>query len=442
MKVSVERLSPVRRKVHVEVPQEVVRRELDQAYRQLSRTVRIKGFRPGKVPLAILKRRYGSQVQDETSLQLVKDTVAEAFKQGEVEAVSDPELGREPLLEGEPFRYSVVVEVKPDIAVRDYGKIPVRRKQVQVTDSEVEAQLALRREASGFLRTLGEDRVIRRGDYALLDFKSFTGTRPVPGGEVKGYQLEVGAERFNPEFEEKLLGATKGEQRSIEVPFAADHHNKNLAGKRVRFEVVVKDVMERQVPELNDEFARTTGTVQTLEELRRLIRQQLEKQKAKAVDAEVRQQLVDEVIARNPFEVPNGIVERELQRMLETIRYRLAAQHVTLEQAGIREETFAQQNRDRAEKSARANLILERLAVDQGLTVTDEELDEGLRRSAEDLNRPLEQVKDFYAKNNLIEPFRSQLLEEKVLRLLLDQALVTEVPPGSPDETKENKETP
>jgi len=442
MKVSVEQLSQVRRKVHVEIPRETVTRELDKAYRQLSRTVRIKGFRPGKVPLAILKRQYGSEVQNETGLQLIKDTVTEALKQGEIEAASDPRLDREPLLEGEPFRYSVVVEVKPDITVKDYGKIPVRRKQVQVTDGEVDVQLELRRQAGGFLRTLGEGRPIRQGDHVLVDFKSFAGTRPVPGGEAKGYQLEVGAKRFNSEFEEKLLGAVKGEQRNIEVPFATDHPNKNLAGKTVRFEVVVKDVMERLVPELSDEFARTMGTVQTLGELRQLIREQLEKQKAKATDAEVRQQLVDELITRHPFEVPYGMVERELHSMVETIRYRLAAQNMTLEQAGVREETFKQQNRDRAERSARANLLLERLAAEQRLVVSDEELEEGLLQSAKELNRPIDKVKDFYAKNNLIEPLRRQLLEDKVVKLLLDQALITEVPPDPPGETKKNEETP
>ncbi len=441
MKVSVESLSQVRRKVRVEIPPETVTRELDKAYRQLSRTVRIRGFRPGKVPLAMLKRQYESQVQNETGLQLVKDTVTEALKQGEIEAVSDPQLDREPLLEGEPFRYSVVVEVKPAIAVKDYGKIPVRRKQVQVSDEELDVQLELRRQASAFLRTFGEGRPIRQGDHVLLDFKSFTGARPVPGGEANGYQLEVGAKRFNPELEEKLLGAVKGEQRNIEVAFAADHPNKNLAGKTVRFEVVVKDVMERLVPELSDEFARTMGTVQTVGELRQLIRQQLEKQKAKAIDAEVRQQLVDELIARNPFEVPQGMVEQELQRTLETVRYRLAAQNVTLEQAGVREDSFRQQNRDRAERSARANLLLERLTAEQRLVVSDEELEEGLRQSAEELNRPLDKVKDFYTKNNLIEPLRRQLLEDKAVRFLLDQALITEVPPDPPSETKNREET-
>ncbi len=442
MKVSVEELSQVRRKVHVEVPQETVRRELDKAYRQLNRTMRIRGFRPGKVPLAILRRQYGREVESETGLQLVKDTVTEALKQGQIEAVSDPQLDREPLVEGEPFRYSVVVEVKPDISVKDCGKIPVRRKQVQVSNEEVDVQLELRRQASGFLRTLGEGRPIRQGDQVLLDFKSSVGTRPVPGGEAKGYQLEVGANRFNPEFEEKLLGAAKGEQRNIDVAFAADHPNKNLAGKMVRFEVLVKDVMERLVPELDDEFARSMGTVQTIGELRQLTRQQLEKQKAKAIDAEVRQQLLDELIARNPFEVPQGLVERELQRMVETVRYRLAAQNVTLEQAGIREDSFRQQNRDRAERSARASLLLERLAAEQRLVVSDEDVEEGLRQSAEELNRPLDKVKDFYKKNNLIEPLRRQLLEDKAVRFLLDQALITEAPVDSSTETNKNEETP
>ena len=429
MKVSVEQLSATERKVHVELPQETVRKELDKAYRELSRTVKIKGFRPGKVPLDILKRRFGTQVENEVGLQLVNNSFVDAMKQGEIEAVSEPRLDREPLLEGQPFRYSVVVEIKPEIVVRDYAKLPVRRKQVQVSDEEVGVQLELRRQANAFLRTLGDDHPVRTGDHVLLDFRALIGSQPVPGGEAKGHELEIGSNRFGAEFENKLLGAVKGEEREIEVTYPGDHPNKNLAGQTVRFEVAVKDVMERLVPDLNDEFARTLGSAQSLEELRDLIRRQVEKQKNKANDGEVRQQLVAELIARNPFEVPQGMVERELQRMLETIRYRLAAQNVSLEQAGVQEGTFKQQNRDRAENSVRATVLLERLAAQENLVVTDDELEERLRQSAEELNRPLDKVKDFYRKNNLMEPLRRELLEEKVVKLLLDQADITEVSP-------------
>jgi len=440
MKVSVEQLSAIERKVHVELPQETVRRGLDKAYRELSRTLKIKGFRPGKVPLDILKRRFGTQVENDVGLQLVNDSFVDAMKQGAIEAVSDPRLDREPLLEGQPFRYSVVVEIKPEIIVRDYAKLPVRRKRVDVSDEEVGVQLELRRQANAFLRTRGDDHPVGTGDHVLLDFRAFIGSQPVPGGEAKGYELEIGSNRFSAEFENKLLGALKGEEREVEVTYPADHPNKNLAGRTVRFEVTVKDVMERLVPELNDEFARTLGSAQNLEELRGLIRQQAEKQKKTANDGEVRQQLVDELTARNPFEVPQGMVERELQRMLETIRYRLAAQNVTLEQAGIQEGTFKQQNRDRAENSVRATLLLERLAAQENLVVTDDELEEGLRRAAEEMNRPPDKVKEFYRKNNLMEPLRRQLLEEKVVKLLVEQADITEVPPDPPGSAAQGEE--
>jgi len=440
MKVAVEQLSAIERKVQVELPQETVKRELDKAYRELSRSVKIKGFRPGKVPLDLLKRRFGTQVENEVGLQLVNNSFSDAMKQGEIEAVSDPRLDREPLLEGQPFRYSVVVEIKPEITVKDYAKLPARRKQAHVSDEEVDVQLELRRQGSAFLRTFGDDHPVRMGDHVLLDFRAFIGGRPVPGGETKGYELEIGSNRFSAEFENKLAGAVKGEEREVEVTYPADHPNKNLAGQTVRFEVAVKDVMERLVPELNDEFARTLGSAQTLEELRGLIRQQVEKQKNKANDGEVRQQLVDELTARNPFEVPQGMVERELQRMLETIRYRLAAQNVSLEQAGIQEGPFREQNRERAEKSVRATLLLERLAAQENLVVTDDELEEGLRQNAEEMNRPLDKVKEFYRKNNLMEPLRRQLLEEKVVKLLLEQADITEVSSDLPGSTEKGEE--
>jgi trigger factor len=427
MKVSIQEISEIARKVHVELPQDKVNRQLQKAYRQLNRTAKVRGFRPGKVPLAILKRHYADQVNHEVGLELVSQTLTEALEQTEMQVVSQSDLDRGPLQEGESFRYSFVVEVKPEIIVSDYEKIPAQRQRLVITDEEIDAELELRRQANSYLKTPEEPRPIQKGDHAVLDFKTFAESKPVPDGEVKGFNLEVGANRFHPDFEKELIGANKGDQLEIEVTFPADYGNKDLAGKRATFQVVIKDTKEKVLPELDDAFAKDLGEFETLEELRLAVREELERKKKNEIDMDVGMQLIEELIKRNEFEVPQGMVEQELQSMLDTIRYRLSAQNLTLEQAGMDEDTFKERNRDVAEKKVRRSVLLERIASQKKFEISDEELDQGLHKAAEEAKQPYEKVRDFYQKSNLMEPYRRQLMEEKVIEFLHDQAEITEV---------------
>jgi len=426
MKVSVEQISEITSRVNVELPEEAVSRQLKKAYNRLNRSAKVKGFRPGKVPLTILKRHYGDQVNHEAGLELVNDTLMEALEQTGMEVVSQSDLDREVLQEGEPFRYSFVVEVKPQVHAQDYKNIPAKRPPLEVSDEEIAAELALRRQTNFHLRSLEEPRPIQQGDHAVLDFKTFADGKPVPDGEARGFHLEVGSNRFNPEFENELLGASKGEEREIQVAFPLDYGNKNLAGKKATFQVAVKDIKEKVLPELNDEFAKNLGEFESLEDLRSAIRQELESSKRKRIDDEVWVQICDELLNRNPFEVPKSMVEQELQRMLDTIRFRLSSQNLTLEQAGMDEDTFKERNRQMAEKRVRTSILLERISHQEGFEVSDEELDQGLHSTAEKMNQPYDKVRDFYLRSNMMDSYRHQLLEDKVINFLQDQADITE----------------
>ena len=426
MKVSIEQISEIASRVSVELPEEAVRGQLRKAYNHLNRSAKVRGFRPGKVPLTILKRHYGDQVNHEVGLELVNDTLMEAVEQTGMEIVSQYDLDREPLQEGEPFRYSFVVEVKPRVHAQNYRNIPAKRPPVDVSDEEVTAELAVRRQENFHLRSLEEPRPIQQGDHAVLDFKAFVDGNPVPDGEAMGFHLEVGSNRFNPEFENKLIGANKGEDREIQVNFPVDYGNKNLAGKETIFQVAVKDIKEKVLPELNDEFAKSLGEFESLKDLRSAIRQELESSKRKRIDDEVWVQLCDELLKRNPFEVPKSMVEQELQRMLDTISFRLSAQNLTLEQAGMDESTFKKQNRQMAERRVRTSILLERISHQEGLEISDEELEGALHSTAEKMNQSVDKVRDFYLRNNIMNSYRHQLLEEKVINFLQDQAYIIE----------------
>jgi len=443
MKVSVEPINQITSRIHVELPEEAVSRQLKKAYNRLNRSAKVRGFRPGKVPLTILKRHYGDQVNQEVGLELVNDTLMAALEQTEMEVVSQSDLDRKPLQEGEPFHYSFVVELKPQVHAQDYKNIPAKRPLVDVSDEEVAAELELRRQTNFHLKSVGEPRPIKQGDHAVLDFKTFADGKPVPDGEAQGFHLEVGSNRFNPEFENKLLGVSKGEEREIQVAFPADYGNKNLAGKNVTFQVAVKDIKEKVLPELNDEFAKGLGEFQSLEDLRSAVRQELESSKTKRIDDEIWVQISDELIKRNPFEVPKSMVEQELQRMLDTIRYRLSSQNLSLEQAGMDEDTFRERNRELAEKRVRTSVLLEKISHQESLEISDEELDQSLHSTAERMNQPYDKVKDFYLRSNMMDSYKHQLLEDKVINYLRDQADITEVdeiPASGPEEKQSESE--
>jgi trigger factor len=437
MKVSVKEVSEIARKVHVELPQEKVGKQLEKAYRQLNRTVKVKGFRPGKVPLPILKRHYADQVHNEVSIELINETLVAALQQTGLNVVSQSDLDRGPVQEGEPFRYSVLVEVKPEFVVKDFSKIPAQRRRPVVSKEEVEAELEVRRQTNTRLESLEADRPIVQGDHVVLDFKAFADGKPVPDGEAQGSVLEVGANRFNPDFEASLVGARRGDQKDIEVTFPPDYGNKTLAGKKTTFQVEIKDIKEKILPELDDDFARSLGEFHSLEELRTAIHQELEVRKNSDSEVEVARQIMEELAKRNPIEVPQAMVEQELQKMLDTIRFRLSAQNLTLEQTGMDEDTLKEQHRAMAEKKVRETLLLAQIAEQESLQVSDEEVDKRLHDAADEANQPYEKIRDFYEKNNLLDSFRHQLVEEKALEHLKNQAEITEVEPDTIDSEEE-----
>jgi trigger factor len=438
MKVAVERISDSAHRVQVELPADTVEQHLKKAYRRLNRSAKIKGFRPGKVPLAILKQHYSGQINQEVGLELINETFVQAVEQTEMDVISQSDLDREPLQEGQPFRYSFTVEVKPEIIVRDYKEIPAQKEVLSVTDDEIEAELEFRRQENSYFRSVKGDRPVKRGDQVVLDFTTFADGSSVPGGEAKGFHVEVGSNRISPDFENKLIGIARGEQRDIEVTFPPDYGNEHLAGKTATFQVLIQDIQEKVLPELNDGFAKSLGEFETLEDLRTGVVRELETKKKQQQDSGLWPQIRDELLRRNPFEVPQSMVEQELQRMLDNIQYRLSAQNLTLEQAGVDEKTFKDGHREIAEVKVRTSIILESIAHQEHLTIEEEELEQSLKETAAKMNQPYDKVKDLYQRSNLLEPYRNQLLEEKVFNFLKDQAIITEADAAAPADSQKN----
>jgi trigger factor len=426
MDVRVEDLGPTRKRIHVSVPEQVVKKEINGVYLELKRTAKVKGFRPGKTPRQILERYYGDYVRDQVVSKIISNTYEGALSESKISPVSRPTVENGELTEGEPFSYSAVVDVSPEIDVRDYVGIALNRRQPKVETDEMAKSLDQLQNLHAQLKTLEEDRAVREGDFVVVDFYATIDGRPFKGGKGEGVSLEIGAGRFSVEFEKALVGARCEEEKDIEIAFPEDHRQRELAGKRAVFRVKVREIREKVLPLLDDEFAKDVGC-ESLAELEEKIRGEIEQEKKREINRELENQALDFLLEKNVFEVPQSLVDRQIATIIEDLKLNLAYQGVQFKASGLDEEELKTQYRDRAIREVKSNLLLNRIADLEKIAVSDEDVDQRFEEIARRTNQTKSQAEAYYEKNNLVGSLKAQLRGEKTLQLLLDRATITDV---------------
>ncbi|BCR05779.1 trigger factor [Desulfuromonas versatilis] len=426
MTVQVENISSVKKKLSFEVPAETVSAEIEKAYQKIAKTAKIKGFRQGKVPRGVIEKYYAPQMEEQVLNRLINDTYFKAIVDNRIAAVSDPEIvegsGLEP---GKPFTYQAEVEVKPEVEVKDYTGLSLQREKFEADPKMVESRLDEMRASRAQMEVAERDEA-KEGDFLNIAFEGFMAGQPFDGGKSDDHVLELGSGSFIPGFEAQLEGMKRGEEREIEVTFPEDYGNKQLAGQPATFKVKVKEIKAKVLPELDDEFAKGFG-LESLEELRGKIDENYQTQEKNRVEGDLKERLMDELIARNPFDVPEAMVASQLKYMLENIRNRMQSQGMSLEMLGMNEESFGQMYRDTAVNQVKGSLILEAIARQENLKVEGSEIDDKLLKIAEMANAPLDAVKKYYAGDDARQGLMAQMLEEKVLEFLFEKSTVVDV---------------
>jgi len=424
MKVNVENITEVKKKVFVEIPEEEVDREIDSIYADLKKTARIKGFRPGKAPRSILERYFKDQVKGEAVQKLIQGTYVKAFEDSNLHPVSTPVIDPQELETGKPFQYSAIVEIKPEIKMEGYFGLKLEGKKEDVKDEEIEQRLRGLQNLYANLKTISEPRPVRNGDSVVIDYEGTMDGKPLEGGKATDYTVDVGSGRFIPEFEEKLVGGNAEGKKDIEVHFPEDYGYKRWAGKTISFHVKVKEIKEKILPVLDDEFAKDLGKYESLEELKAHLREDIEKEKKAALDRKLKEQIVEQLIRANPFEVPESLIEEQANSLVSGTRARLASQGIAFESLGVTEEKMKENSREAAQRQVQTFLILEKVSEREGITVTDEEVEQRLKEISEQTHQTLDAIKRYYEKNNLIPELKAGILSNKTLNLLLEKAEV------------------
>ena len=422
MDINVEEISSIKKKVNVQVPEDQVTKEVDSFYRELGKKAKIKGFRPGKVPRNILERYFKDYVKAEVIQKLIQDTYPTALSKASLQPVSHPTIDPGELEDGKPFQYSATIEVKPEIKLEGYLGLNLEGKKEDVKEEEVEERLRGLQNLHANLKTVAEARPIQTGDFVIVDYQAAMEGKPLEEGRANDFTVEVGSNRFIPAFEEKLIGLKPEEEKEIEISFPEDYGYKKWAGKTISFHVKIKEIKEKILPPLDDEFAKDLGDYSSLEELKAKLRQDIEREKNLALERHLKDQLVDQLVQKNAFEVPESLVEEQTKVLVSETKLRLAAQGIRIDTLGLSDEKLQEDHRETAMRQVRTFLILEKIAGQEGITVTDEEVESRLREVSERTHQKFDVVKRYYEKNGLIPEIRTGIMNEKALNFLLEKA--------------------
>jgi trigger factor len=427
LKVEVENLSEVKRKLKIEVPSTEVTQEVDRAYRELGKRAKVKGFRPGKVPRSVLEMYYRKEIEQEVSDTLVRRSLGEALKDKEVEPINLnwPEA-LPPVVAGQDYRYIVELEVPPEFTAQNYLNLKLEAPEVEVKDEEVDERLEEIRQANALLKPPAEDRGVKDGDFVVLDYQGYFAGEPVEGAKAEGTYIEVGSGKFNLDFERNLVGLKEGAEARFAVSLPNDFANPLIAGKVIEFEIKILEVKEKVVAELDETFARNLGgNFQTMADLRTAVREDIIKGKERERQAYLENQVADQLLAHHEFEVPPSLVQQEQESMLRDQLQRFGQHGMNI--ANMDTTKMVEVLKPMAERRVRVKLILARIAQQENLTVDDAELDASLARIAVHSGRDVAEVKKFYEEHNLKGILRQELQDEKTMKMVLDKAEISAI---------------
>ncbi len=425
MNVTVEEISSIKKKINIEIHVDQVTKEVESFYQQVGKQAKIKGFRSGKIPRGILERYFKDHVKSEVIQKLIQESYPAALSEKDLHPVSPPVIDPGELESGKPFQYSATVEVKPEIKIDGYIGLNIEGKKESAKGEEVEERLKGLQNLHAQLKTVPELRPVQSGDHVIIDYEARMDNKPLEEGKAVDFTVEVGGGRFIPALEEKMIGLKPEEEREIEVPFPEDYGYKKWAGKTVSFFVKVKEIKEKVLPSLDDEFAKDLGDYASLEDLKAKLKEEIEKEKELILDRQLKDQMIEQLIRANSFEIPESMVVEQAKALVSDTKLRLASQGIALKNLNIPEEKLQEDYREVAQKQVRTYLILEKIATQEGIAVTDEEADERLQSISERTHQKLDVVKRYYEKNGLIPELKAGILTDKTLNFLLEKANIS-----------------
>lgn len=423
MQVTVEEAGVHTKRLKVVLPAATVKKEMEKAYGKLSSEVSLKGFRKGKVPRPVLERNYVTRVKYDVGEKLIQDTYFDALAETKIDAVTHPEISSQLFADDGAFIYEAEVAVRPDFSLGEYKGLEIEHDGGVATEEEIALALDTLRRDMAPLRSV-EERGIQLGDVAVIDFQGYHEGKVMPQVKAENYSVDIGSGRFGEEFEKCVMGLKATEKTTREIDFPEEFPNPLLAGKKIEFKIAIKDIKERVLPELDDDFAKDAGKeFTTLDELKKAIGDKISKEKQEAGAGALADKIMMQLLSRHDFEVPARLVAFEVNALVKEMEDRLLAQKLTLESAGVKRDELVEQYRDVATKRVKGDFILKKIAEVEEIKLVDTDIEQGFQRISRQYNMQIDEVRKYFASRDDLLPFMNELLSEKIIYFLRDHAV-------------------
>ena len=398
---------------------------IEGAYQKNKGKISVPGFRKGKVPRQMIERMYGKEVFYEDAVNaLIPEAYEKAVDECEEEIVSSPKIEVEQVEAGKPFIFTAEVALKPEVKLGKYKGVKVEKADTEVTDEEVDKEIDKERESNA--RNIDvTDRAVKDGDIVTLDFEGFVDGTAFEGGKGENYPLTIGSGTFIPGFEEQLVGAEIGKETEVNVTFPEDYQAEDLKGKAAVFKCTVKEIKEKELPTLDDEFASEVSEFETLAEYKADIRGRLEERKAKAAREAKEAAVIEEIIKDSDMEIPEAMIETQQRQMIDEFAQRIQMQGLTLEQyfqfTGASYDQMIEQVKPQAEKRIQSRLVLEAVAAAEKIEATEEDYEEELKSMAEAYQMEVDKVKELLPEKS-VQQIKEDIAVKKAAEFVVDNA--------------------
>jgi trigger factor len=436
MKFTVEDTSAVKKVLHIEIPQNEVLSEIESAYKELNKTAKIKGFRPGKVPRSVLDRLYKKEVYEDVRSRLINISFTDAITKSGFNPLRQPDIAPPELSTDSAFCYTATIEINPEIPDIDFKGLTLKKSLYKPSDDEFEAQLKMLQKNLSERKPVEPQRASQKDDYVVLDYEGWKDGTPHPDlQKTENLTLKIGTAKISQDFDAQIVGMMPGDDKNFSIKFPEDYPNTDLASQEVTFHVHMHEIREEILPEINDDFAKRLGSFNTIADVKTAIKNNLQQGYNKRADQEINEQIFSALIEKAPFEAPDSLIDLELAGIIQEVEQSFEYQQINMESIGMTRESLAATYRDTAKKQVKRHLILGKIISQEKLMLSDSDLDRALQDMAITYGRPVAEIKSHYDKHpEALDLFKHTLLEKQAIKLILDSSTIQEIEPVLEDQ--------
>ena len=412
-------------KLSFEIEAEKFDEAMKKVYAKTAKYFNIPGFRKGKAPMQMVEKQYGSSIfYEDTFNELVPDIYDETIKENNIDAVSRPQIDIQQMEKGKNLIFTAIVQVSPEVKIGKYKGIELNKIEYNVSDEDIEHELGHMQEKNSRLITI-EDRPVEIKDIAVIDFEGFVDGEAFKGGKAEKHELEIGSNTFIPGFEDQIIGMKVDEEKDINVKFPEEYFSKDLAGKDATFKVKLHEIKKKELPKLDDEFAKDVSEFDTLEELKNSIKEKIQTENDSRAKYELEENAIKTVCENTPIDIPSAMIENEIENMMQDIKVRLSYQGLNIEQylkmINKTEENMRNEFKEQAERAVKSRLVLEAVAKAEKIENSEEEIAEKIKEMAKNYGKKEEEV----LKNEQLRKYVEENMKtEKAIKFIVDNAKI------------------